>query len=452
MDIINRLASLFSENHSGTLEFLSKIGVIAGGSMVYAINDFVPRDSVSDVDIFVPNVENFKNAVVFLNDKYKCKFYRYHGSVVSVDICEKIKLQLIYKSYETPMDVIESFDMDYVQCCFHDGNLYKTDRCIESHKDRKVYQFSGRELRSGRCKKAILKGFKCPILNKNDTNPQCEEVDFSDVINGDITEFHRYMDVNQGKTWYLMDTVKIVDFEDVRRLFPDKNLSKCGYLLMTGGVIKITFKDTDGNIHCEGIKEVSYDIFVNHEGRPVDKYISGVYNQTKIDFIPNGRNRIVMTPYFKYKLNGFHKCFVTDIVNDDSNVLSVPISSSLKSSERHYISFDIRRYISGLYEKSERFSDQTIKEICKYYSNSKNVAVSNCASAYLYYRYCESLSEEEAVRVAVKTFIFDSNKANGIYDTLGLMVDLQCETDTSYGGGNYKTKSFEMLFERFLRK
>ena len=52
MDIINNISRLFTTfNANKLLQVINKYGVIAGGSVVYALNDFVKKKSVGDVYI-----------------------------------------------------------------------------------------------------------------------------------------------------------------------------------------------------------------------------------------------------------------------------------------------------------------------------------------------------------------------------------------------------------------
>ena len=64
-------------NLEDIFKILNTKGVIAGGSVVYALNDFVPKTSVGDIDIFIndPKTDHsvfvyWQIASIFLGFKY----------------------------------------------------------------------------------------------------------------------------------------------------------------------------------------------------------------------------------------------------------------------------------------------------------------------------------------------------------------------------------------------
>lgn len=177
MNELKRISSLFKDEsvHQSLLNELSTIGVIAGGSVVFALNNFVPSLSVSDIDLFCNSATSFIEALECIRkhcDDIKCFIFDglnpYQLSVLTVSIpAEQVKYQLIYKEFKTPEDVINQFDIDYVQCAIHCDKLYITDECIESHLQKKVIKFHDLRFRNDRLLKAIKKGFACPILTDN---------------------------------------------------------------------------------------------------------------------------------------------------------------------------------------------------------------------------------------------------------------------------------------------
>ncbi len=145
MSHLKRISSLFKDDqtHYPLLVELSKIGVIAGGSIVYVLNDYVPDKSVGDVDIFCNSEENFIKALDCIREHCgntdDIQYHVFAGlnpyelSVLTITIPnERVKYQLIYKEFDGPEDVINDFDFDYVQCAIHSGKLYITKECKES--------------------------------------------------------------------------------------------------------------------------------------------------------------------------------------------------------------------------------------------------------------------------------------------------------------------------------
>jgi hypothetical protein len=150
------------------LHLLQQKGVIAGGSMVYALNDFVPKESVSDIDVFMTYdekgefhkqeetvcrsvlnalLEEFPDAVV------KTPYGATTGvSVVTVFLMpsmlteeevslphfSNVPIQLIFNHLQHPQDIIESFDLDYVQCALSNNRIYITSEAREAHQRRRV--------------------------------------------------------------------------------------------------------------------------------------------------------------------------------------------------------------------------------------------------------------------------------------------------------------------------
>ena len=83
-------------NLEDIFKILNTKGVIAGGSVVYALNDFVPKTSVGDIDIFINDPKIFKECLGLIKENYpRTKFLRFSGylskknlSVISVEFME----------------------------------------------------------------------------------------------------------------------------------------------------------------------------------------------------------------------------------------------------------------------------------------------------------------------------------------------------------------------------
>lgn len=184
------------------LHKLTSIGVLSGGSVVYGLNDFVTSQSVSDYDIYLSSPELFNEALSMLTATGRVQSVMilapssYGGvddldgildqlSILDVNLAFpfsdlssfgldpetyikdppnlNLKIQLIYYSFAHPSDVVKHFDLDYVQCAFYQGQIFRTMSCSESHSARKIirgYHYP----RDARLRKALHKGFSGPLL------------------------------------------------------------------------------------------------------------------------------------------------------------------------------------------------------------------------------------------------------------------------------------------------
>lgn len=171
--ILDRISSLFTTHVPVyVLRDLCNLGVIAGGSVVFAMNNFVPKDSIGDVDIFLRTADDFQQALSLIRSNFPsaglsipCNSGYYGMSVLNIKISQDdIPFQLIYKKWSDPNDLISKFDLDYVQCGIFNCSIFRTEECRESHKERRVIRYWGRDFRDCRSLKAIKKGFSCPLF------------------------------------------------------------------------------------------------------------------------------------------------------------------------------------------------------------------------------------------------------------------------------------------------
>ena len=164
-----------------TITYLSQIGVIAGGSMVYALNEHVDIHNVNDINIYLPTKDAFMQAYAYLMEteqvisinKFKNRAYnsqkfndeKYIVSIVNLVLKTRKYIQLLYFEFETPFDIIKTFDLDYVQCALYKGHIYRTLACIESHRRRQILK-GYQNLKLDRLEKAQKKGFLTPLFGK----------------------------------------------------------------------------------------------------------------------------------------------------------------------------------------------------------------------------------------------------------------------------------------------
>ena len=200
---INRLNCLYQHEMEPILRRLSQLGIIAGGSVVYACNDFVPKSSVGDIDVFITR-ENFLIAIKEIHELFPEAMYQPHEescrstSILNIEIFEdEPNIQLIVIKKYHPMEIIQSFDLDYVQCGLHLNKIYQTKACEKSFESR-IVQYSMGACKIHRLDKAKNKGF-IPIIIPNvgeDNNQHSFDFDprvkfvhgYSGIYNFQITE------------------------------------------------------------------------------------------------------------------------------------------------------------------------------------------------------------------------------------------------------------------------
>lgn len=200
---MERIAYLFRNRKLSHLVVdLNKRFLIAGGSVVYALNHFVPPHSVGDVDFFINSVDDFKEIVHLLLSYGCCKVfvplvymqvhffylmqYEYSKETAVVSFSfpkETVQIQLIFQEHSTVWDVLETFDLDYVQCGILNGNVFMTEACSQSHSQRKVLRWDGINCpKIYRFEKALLKGFESPVFGNRDSPAKHKQLENSNDV------------------------------------------------------------------------------------------------------------------------------------------------------------------------------------------------------------------------------------------------------------------------------
>ena len=179
---------------------LTELGVLSGGSVVYGLNDFVESSSIGDYDIYFPTPETFMQAHNLLLSTGCVKNLStlasvFYGGVscpydddsklsilnFDLDFTEKLDqtshtdttykkyyrlgviIQLIYHPFSDPSDIVTHFDLDYVQCAFYQGQIFRTKDCRQSHlKQEIITGYMNPKIQ--RMQKALRKGFRTPLV------------------------------------------------------------------------------------------------------------------------------------------------------------------------------------------------------------------------------------------------------------------------------------------------
>lgn len=185
--MFDQLKDLFSSSQLG-LQFLTQLNqkaVIAGGSVVYnLLNDstLIPND----IDVFLLKDSPLKPILELIEEFFVIKRYQitnpsYEGSSVIDVILADITIQIIFTQCENANELIDSFDMDYVQCAYYQNKLYITEDCKRAHQDRRIYKISP-ETRYDRLLKAIQKGFKSVLFYTRSSFPVYKNVEKKDLL------------------------------------------------------------------------------------------------------------------------------------------------------------------------------------------------------------------------------------------------------------------------------
>ena len=224
MDQLIRLSTLFVEQDKilNILIRLNNVGLIAGGSVVYALNTFVNADTISDIDVFVNSAENFWKAVNIVKSEYENIEYEiydyYHDnrcSVVNLLIPgEKINIQIIYKYFDTPHDIINNFDIDYVACGIMNNELHIIPECELSHSRRQVFHIKTLTPHVDRFIKAINKGFTSPVIGKYKPEAEINKCNWPDLCELEICPMmhNEYISQNIADNWINIENISIINF------------------------------------------------------------------------------------------------------------------------------------------------------------------------------------------------------------------------------------------------
>lgn len=139
---------------------------VAGGSIVSALTD---RGSIKDIDLFVygSNVHlRCKQLAQWLENWFQehwiPHWWTVYGSIVQVHVAGQgyRSVQLMQTEHYTPVEVVRSFDYDYVQCWYRDGMFHCTYDCLLALSSRTVHVIRADSRRAwGRLYKTLKKGF-----------------------------------------------------------------------------------------------------------------------------------------------------------------------------------------------------------------------------------------------------------------------------------------------------
>jgi hypothetical protein len=363
---LKRISDNLFDRNEEVLELLSKlsnIGIIAGGSVVYALNSFVPKETVGDIDVFVNNKDDFRICRELIYENFPdCELISnyYQFGINSISIIDIIILenyppiQLILNKFVSHTELLEGFDMDYIQCGIHNNIIHKTKWCIESHEKREILRVSS-NIKEGRLIKATLKNFKSivfKIAGQRNRIPDKMVIDIEILRNSNLAFL-------KSNPYFGEEASKIV------------------ILTNTGYVSHIEI-DKDEDINVEELHDVEYDEYGDDEyiHNPLIVHKSFTTSTYLTFECEGGLQEVIEVSSFTYKLNIKNVCdetyriFIEDhgffddnalrfndmrltekLLSKEENILSVtPYYKNLKYSKlrgiAHYKNYDLSNVLS----------------------------------------------------------------------------------------------------------
>jgi hypothetical protein len=145
------------------LKNLSDLGVIAGGSVAHCLNGM---GSIKDLDVFLPKSEDIdyieKIREIFANKEVTYSSY-YRQGVLNAHLNSSTRpIQFIFSHLSTLKEICENFDLDYVVCGIHKGELYYPRDTKYIHENKFIERYPDPSNLSvvGRLKKSVDKGYQ----------------------------------------------------------------------------------------------------------------------------------------------------------------------------------------------------------------------------------------------------------------------------------------------------
>ena len=295
---------------------LQEYGMITGGSVCYALNEFVPQESVGDIDIFVNSVENADKVRDIIlehcdNITLKTPRGRPESNVISF-VTDKFIIQIILTEIVNIHEVIDTFDLDYIQCGLFFNKLYITDRCKEAHKLRKVQYYNEAKFNNNhRLVKAAKKGFTVIIDELPVTNgvPDYVPVPSYDISAFNPETYRMNMSTSSTYIW------KQFDYHKQITIRPDYNID---YIHNNRTIPKITsnnnmlYHDMRHLIKCKVINTIKHGaqttIHTDHETFPI------LYTNQQFEYASDNTHIFIIK--FRYIYDPTHEC---DEIKDNPN-------------------------------------------------------------------------------------------------------------------------------------
>lgn len=361
---------------------LSNKGIIAGSSIASILlinNDF--KNQVQDIDIFVNNEKDFNDCLLILKDlKNTYKTYLFNEdyySIISVFNPEsKLPFQIVMTKQKTALELITSFDMDYIQCSFHKGKIITTSAFDEVLKTGQSTKFNKDLPFSHRISKTLDKGFSVPLFGiYNKKNIDMDIITEKQAFEKRKCYFNIYYDEDKFSEMIEYKKLKIIDWKPTRK----KNYFEIG---------KFILKAENKNYY---VSEICITIIIKEYFEDT-KHI--LIEKNNIIEKLNIKNLKLQCPFLGL---GKYQAIIQICLANFNRYGRI---MQLLNNER-ILDLDID------IEKSEpiKFIDQHRNKTDKlsFYKH-------NAYQAYNYYRYQENKTEKESVILACRQMAIDYNK------------------------------------------
>lgn len=431
MEYLEKLSTLFSFHSMDLLQQLNTKGVLAGGSIVYALNDFVPKESVGDIDVFINDKETFLQVLEDLRFCYRVdkievtnpeQYYELSEeesekiSIVSVTLIEeRVQIQLILQEYESPFDVIESFDLDYVQCALHKDKIFQTEICKEAHFKRKI--LCGNEFPPSfkRLQKASQKGFKTVLIG-NEIRP-IKYRPFEEALSKDQLEFMVKREKIREK--FRFDDFSVKGFIADTKSKYDLNTVMYGYFQISNESLTMNVKYI--SIAIKVIENICDDAV---QIEPLD------LGKRKLEFCKNKTGKKILPGDYIAKVEAYYHSFSDKFKFKIYELYSSDVSPISFSKD---FKLDLSKFPSLIKLSLINNSLDKVKVLIKKYSEGSRCTddhKSNLAwakrsayEAFLYHK--EREGEEKAIQEACRQMAWDAEKIRGRLDALGCFTLMQ---------------------------
>lgn len=172
---VSKLSQLLGGDYDELISYISSIGVIAGSSVLYCFDDYIDKSKIGDIDVFCTSVDNFikiceliyqqniKKIILPIDDQYTGDIFI---STLHFDIGADKNFNIILSKHESPTEIINNFDMDYIQCAWYNNKIY-TSKIFDESLSSKIVRWYDINTSAYRLKKALQKGYKLKYLCSN---------------------------------------------------------------------------------------------------------------------------------------------------------------------------------------------------------------------------------------------------------------------------------------------
>lgn len=302
----SKLSQLLGGDYSKLINNISSIGVIAGSSVLYCFDDYIDKSKIGDIDVFCTSVDNFikiceliyqqniKKIILPVNDEYTDDIFI---STLHFDIGADKNFNIILSKHESPSEIINNFDMDYIQCAWHNNKIY-TSKFFDESLSSKIVQWYDVNTSAYRLKKALQKGYKLKYLCSN--NKEMPENNYKEITNCKNIKIIK----STEKLYHISEKLILYDVDD-DVLVRESDVNEFCILQIEYDEIKISPFKNDKNlidVYNLSIEDI-YSLYK-------DYYYCDIFD---VKTVCNTANILNLSLCDTQKRNAFYFCYVTDM-------------------------------------------------------------------------------------------------------------------------------------------